>query len=218
MNKIIIAAIFVNCFGTISYAQSSQLGFLSALQGSSDATGTINRNKMIDAKGEKESSVSGSPFLDDKFIISSTPSFPDKFTARYNIYSDIIEVNIEDKIYTIPKNDQFKELTIGNTKLKLIKDKYYIELYNQNNFSLLKEENVKFTKAKPANNTFDFDSPAKYTLQKPTYFIYKDNEEITEINKKTFKDNSDLNKFIESSHIDLKNESDLKKLIQHIAQ
>ncbi|MDQ8749031.1 hypothetical protein ATE49_08150 [Elizabethkingia miricola] len=218
MKKIIITAIFINCYGTILYAQSSQLGFLSALQGSSDATGTINRNKMIDAKGEKESSISGSPFLDDKFTTSSTPNFPDKFTARYNIYSDIIEVNIQNKIYTIPKNDQFKELTIGNTKLKLIKDKYYIELYKQNNFSLLKVENIKFTKAKSANNTFDFDSPAKYTLQKPIYFIYKENEEITEINKKAFKDNLDINKFIENAHINLNSETDLKKLIQHIAQ
>lgn len=218
MKKIILTATFINCFGSFLYSQTNQLGFLGALQTTTDVIGSINRNQVIDAKREKENSIAGSPYLSENFTASSTPGFPDKFIARYNIYKDIIEVKVQDKIYNIPKNEQFQEITIDNTRLKLLQNKYYIELYKQDKVSLLKKENIKYIKAKSANNSFDFDTPAKYALQKPIYYIDRGNGEPIEITKKSFKDNPAINKFIEDSRIDLKNENDLKKLVQHIVQ
>ena len=114
-----------------------------------------------------------------------------------------------------------EKLVLINTNDEL--SGYFFELADGKN-KLLKKVSTKFKKEIPAPNTLIPGIPAKFEKQSPNYYI-KTNQNLIKVPKNSkellshFPENkTDLEKFIKTNKINIKQEIDLIKLVNFLNQ
>lgn len=160
----------------------------------------------------------GSPYLDDTFVsgvvhfgkIKSTP-----VGMRYNIYSDIIEVEAQGVIYLLKPDPRITKIEMGGQTFvpegfKSLKKATYLEVVDTGNLTFLAKKIVNYRKKIEIS-----DVPAKYTRQPDQYYYKLEKDPVTKFtgfkslienlpNKK-----EELSQFVKAEKLSPKDREDL---------
>lgn len=186
-----------------------------------------------DNKKMKYEDIQGSPYYHLEFLPARFGNTSSSHSIRYNIYSDTIEMIIDNKIDEIPKTNIVKEsplskFTFNKSKETLIlvdshddRSGYFFLLADGKN-QLLKKINVEFKPEVPAPNHLIPRIPARFEKPAITYFI-KNQNGLIEIPKKEseflifFPHNTkQIKSFKKKYKLKLSNQKDLIKLVNYI--
>ncbi|MBF0694879.1 MAG: hypothetical protein IR153_07475 [Flavobacterium sp.] len=191
------------------------------------------RNKAMGI--QKYEKAVGSPYLDEKFNLANISGVKDLVLVRYNAESDEMDIdNGEQKIYTLPKNDEYHTITFKNGmftfKLRDYTDAkgkpargYLIEKFSNNDIALYRKERVVFMAGKEAVNSYSNDVPPKLNRAKEEYYLQtKDGKTVEFPNKKGLismypNKKSEIEKFLKENKLGFNRESDLIAITKFIA-
>jgi hypothetical protein len=131
----------------------------------------------------EEKNIQGSPYLAETFLPANVSGYQGVFLLRYNAHKDEMEFQKDEEILYLVKSDSL-EVDFLNSKKKysyleyksgkeIIKG-FLIVVSNGEKISLFKKEKVNLIPKVEATNTYARDSPARYELQKDTFFIKMD--------------------------------------------
>lgn len=172
--------------------------------------------------------IDGNPYSNEE-LIPGTIAFVsgnhmENVPLRYNWYRKDMEFENEGKILAIPVMQDIDYIVINDTKyvpfyyIKTIRG-YLIEVV-KGDYSLFRNEDVRFIDAKPPASGYDQFQPAKFEWKNPRFIVITSNSEIFEINtnKKKFPlqfpgFEEEIETFCKEHRINLKNETDLKSVI-----
>ncbi len=123
--------------------------------------------------------IQGSPFLFNNFregvvILKTDTAF--KVPLRYDIYSDIFEYKIDEKVFGVGNKKNIKEIILENMKFVYYENKGnvsfngYYQLYKDGKCILLSKRKVLF-KEKKKGDGIRPDEPAKFVSQKEQFYI-----------------------------------------------
>ncbi|MCB0398877.1 MAG: hypothetical protein KDD26_04495 [Winogradskyella sp.] len=188
-------------------------------------------SKNTSAKIEAE----GSPYIDEEFKIIKIEQYQGQtFIGRYNAYNDEMEVKLDDeKIVALDNSSNYKVTFTNSSKTYKtfsyttengdLKQGFLVLIEENDNFSLLKREQIKFYDKEKAASTYQKDKPATFRRENDSYYL-KLGDKITLLPQKKssllkeFPENSDaLKTFIKKNKINLKKEEDLKKLSKYLS-
>ncbi len=180
-----------------------------------------------------DKNIKGSPYLENGFSPAKIKTDKETiYKVRYNMVSDEIEVESEDKaIMAISKNIKGLSVTfLSNNKTfqprsyidetgKANKG-YFVVLSNINGkHPLLLKESKKYIEGRAAKSNYEQAKPAEYKRMDDAYFIVVKNETAVEIprNKKDFaklfpENEEAILDYIKEERLKTNNESDLIKL------
>lgn len=193
-------------------------------------TGKIFRNPIKEA-----TKIEGSPYLIANYRNVKVDSVNQEAKMRYNVFIDEFEfITPKNDTLILDKIDDFKNLNFvaTNTKYKLVNylnvnDKfqfgYLIDLYQKNDFGLLKKENIQLTEEKTAKTSLEQSMPAKYFRSSDIYF-FKNKDKISEFpsNKKRLSKifpakKEAIETFVKENKIDFDKEADKIKIIDFLS-
>lgn len=191
------------------------------------------RNKAMGL--HKYEKAVGSPYLDEKFNLANISGVQDLVLVRYNAESDEMDIdNGEQKLYTLPKSDEYNTITFRNGlytfKLRDYIDSkgkpargYLIEKFSNNGVALYRKERVIFMAGKEAINSYTTDTPPKLNRAREEFYLETKDGKIAEFpNKKgllsMFSGNkSEIEKFLKDNKIGFSKESDLIAITKFIS-
>lgn len=223
--------IFTLTFSFLALTASAQ-GFFDHA-GGSGTTGTLLRNNAID---KKDSNISGTPYMEDKFFNSEVSGVPEKVMTRYNAATDEIEIKKEDdnKEFLLPKVPEYGRVNskYGKYILKLVDYKtskgesvngYLVELWTNGTSSFFRRDKIKLEEGREGNGYTGY-TPPKYTKVMPEYYFQINGKEIMVFpkNKKglteIFKDKkSQIDTFFKANDLSFKDEKDMSKITQFVS-
>ncbi len=201
------------------------------------STRNFHQSNLFSSRSAKnilsESDISGSPYLNNEFILGSILT-NDKIRyidipLRYNIYNDDMEFkNSEDTYLAIGDPTLVKMIIIGDDKF-IYTDKRkkngeqfgYYKLLEDGEIKLLLKYNVVFKKAVPTTG-YEEAEPPKLERISDTYYILQGNNEPQQISKKKDIDlifgpkSSEIDNYIKKEKLNVKKEEDLIKLVEFV--
>lgn len=174
--------------------------------------------------------IEGDAYINKHFSSAKIENAKSEVPARYNMFTDEIEILGNGDVFILPKSSQYPKISFINPSMTLVFAEngnepagYYQELVGGKNL-LLKKMRVEFRDAVRAVNTYTRDYPARFENSKPAYFI-KTESKLIKISKdekeliKNFPEKkSEIQSFIKSDKIKLNKEVDLIKLTNFINQ
>lgn len=172
--------------------------------------------------------VIGTPYLNINFLPATIGNSQENVPIRYDAYLDKIEVLLDEKVYEIPKGDQFSLFNFKSIRTAIIYLKedngYFFRLVDGKN-QLLKKEKIKLETVNSSiePNSMIKEGYSKFEKIKPIYFI-KTEDNLIKLTKKTDElidalssDKKDAVKdFIKTNKIKLTEEADLIKLVNFL--
>ncbi|MCC1483027.1 hypothetical protein [Winogradskyella immobilis] len=186
----------------------------------------------MSADASKRIDAQGSPYVNEAFLPIKIKGQNNIFTGRYNAYNGEMEINLGTKIIALDvKNDYEVIFTQTNKIYKtyyyLTKDgvskKGFLAVVSENDsFSLLKRENIKYYDTVKATSTYQKDKPAKFKRESDTYFIKKgDNISFMPTKKKELlnafpKHAKAIKTYLKDNKLSTNKEEDLIKVAQYI--
>lgn len=190
--------------------------------------------RRITKDGSIEENVEGSRYFNESFLFSKIfykdQPFKEVFSARYNAFEDIIELDKGAHHEALLK-DENVTCAIGGVlylyqnyipkKGKATKLGYLKLLYKDSNKKLLVREHVRFKEAKPAKTSMTASFPAKFVQKQTYYYQNQSMEAAILITKKTvlsiFPDihKDDIKSYIKTNKLDLNDKNDLIKLFKY---
>ncbi len=189
--------------------------------------------KINSANGKtlEYSEIKGSPYTNPEFFSAKIAENYEKVNVRYNSYSDQVEYEKEDKVYTLPKETTFSKIEISSSPKQVLvmlntNDEfsgYFYEIID-NKIGLYKKVKTKFTDTVPAANSYSSEKPASFKTLDPIYYIKTEKGFIkSPKNQKEilaqFPSKKDvLNRFFKENRVKFNNEEDLKKLVNFLNQ
>lgn len=168
--------------------------------------------------------VLGSPYLTPNFVPALVGESQEIVQIRYDAYSDKIEVLKDDQVYDVPKSEELSKFKLKTTGVVIV----YLKDYNGYFFSLvdgrnqlLKKETIKLqvTKASVEPNSTVKEGYSKFERISPAYFIVSNNKIMKgpKNNKELLRlfpeKKSELEEFIKTNKINVKQEESLVKVI-----
>ncbi len=226
MKKILTLGFILNLFCQNIFAQVSS----NLTQSPMNAIMLQNMQKIVRDGKMIDNQIEGSPFLNDNFIegkvITSNGTF-EPVTLRYNIFQDVMEFEMERKIYYLEPGNQVKEVIMGE-------DTFVVKAYMRNNkpvfgylkvletgkLSLYQKKNRAFKEAQPPKALESEAHPARFIKESDEYFLemngddlrlVKNAKEILAVNNK-----ADLEARVKKAGISMKNENGMVKLVKMI--
>lgn len=208
-----ITAISINCA-----AQQNQ-----NVMNSSGIPNTIDFNKVTSTGSGKVlnySDVQGSPYLFKDYKSVLVGDFSNALQARYNAYTDEVEIKVGDSVQTLPKEQKYSPIIFKDSALKLINiddvaGHGYFSVIGDGKVKLLKKYIVRFVDEQPAQSSYATSQPAKFVKLKPVYFFYKDSK-LVQVKKEVDLTNAfptaDLKSVIKKNKLKLDSEKDLLEL------
>lgn len=182
-------------------------------------------------------STLGSPYINKAFFHAKVGDIISNALMRYNASSDEFEfINSTNDTLSLNKTAAFNNITFTYPKLDYflvnyaekngrMNMGYLIKLYDKNNIILYKRQKITYYEATIAKSSYDTPSPAKYVLNKDTFFIKNKESEITEVptSKKGFlklfpEKKVEIEGFVKQNNTDFEKEQDLIKLADFLAQ
>jgi hypothetical protein len=146
----------------------------------------VTESNLMSKSLSERVSAQGSPYINETFLPLKIKGYANQvYTGRYNAYNGEMEVNLGSKIIALDvKNDMEVLFTQTN---KIYKTYYYqtdsgiskrgflLVIKENDSFSLLKREYVKYYEKVKAASSYQKDKPAKFKRESDTYFIKKGN-------------------------------------------
>lgn len=175
-------------------------------------------------EGVPEEKYEGSPYLQETFVSGHVYFGKEKsvpVSMRYDIYADIMEIQVEGVIYLLKPDPQITEIQIGEQtfvpeSFKPLKKAVYVELLESGKLTLLAKKVVNYRKKIEIS-----DIPAKYSRQQDQYYYKFDKQPVVKITSvKDIIENSperkeELSQFVKAEKISAKDRDDLVKLVKY---
>lgn len=219
MKKLLVGCLFLIAF-------SSQGQFVMDSFGGTDGA-TLLRNKI----GSKSvDNVTGSPYLDDKFMLSTIAGTENVFSTRYNAYKDEVEISYDNETFVMPKDDRYSSIfnKQSNYKLQLVKYTtedgenvygYLIDVFSDDNTGLFRREKITVQQGREAVNSYSQSTPPKYSKKSPEYYLKFNSDKIIPFPSKKkdllnmySKHEDKLSSFLKEKKVSFKSEQDLTEL------
>ncbi|GGG54588.1 hypothetical protein [Epilithonimonas arachidiradicis] len=181
---------------------------------------TVDFNKVNSITGGKVlnySDIQGTPYMYKDYKKIKIGEFADIIPARYNAYTDEIEIKLNEKVQSLPKEKAYSHIKFldSNEMLMYVVDntqKGYFYVLSDGDIKLLRKNAIRFIDEQPAQSSYATPQPAKFIELKPTYFFYKDSQ-LLPIKKEndlvTFFPQRDIKKILKDRKLKLENEKDL---------
>lgn len=191
-------------------------------------------NKFLDevknGKGQQltYADIEGNAYFAKGFVTAKIENATSLLKARYNTYTDTVELLNEEDIFELPKTAKYSRIVFQNPSAVLVlmnvenlPQGYYFELV-PGKYTLLGKRQVEFREGAKAVNSFTPAISPKFEQTNPIYYI-KNGSEIIKVGKK---ENDLLNAiptqkteaadFIKKNKIKLNKEEDLIKLVKFL--
>jgi hypothetical protein len=178
--------------------------------------------------------IKGSQYFNENFLLGTVfinnKPVKEKYAVRYNAFKDEIEVQKENEVESLLKAVNISCSIMGQLyiyqkylprKSSTKKLGYLKVLLEGKTVSLLKQEYIRYKEAKPARTSLTIPIPAKFVQFENYYFLNNGEDTAIQLTKKTvlnaFNDSlkSKMKSFIKKEKIDLKKESDVRKLFTY---
>lgn len=176
----------------------------------------------------------GTAYINNNFLPATVGDLKGNALVRYDVHNDEFEFVKGKDTLLLYKDAKFGTITFANTgtKYKLIEynkkgklaQGYLIWLFEKNNVTLFKKQNISFTNERLAKTSFETNQPAKFERGKDTYFFKDNDKPVFEFpsNKKGLlklypEKKTEIESFIKQNNIDFEKESDIIKLIEFLA-
>ncbi|WP_310377495.1 hypothetical protein [Flavobacterium sp.] len=178
--------------------------------------------------------IEGSPYLIEEFRSASISGIAQKLMIRYNAFTDIIEVQNENKeLFSLTKSNPFNniEIVLIPNKIKLINYLakgnaffgYLFEIYNQENLALYRRDRITLKKGKEASNSYQVATETMYVKENVEYYISFKNETALQMvkNKKELEaifpnHKQEIEIFLKNNNYSFKKEQDLIEIAKFI--
>lgn len=179
--------------------------------------------------------IEGSPYFIEEFRLANISGIAQKLMIRYNAFTDIIEVQNENKeLFSLTKSNPFNniEIVLIPNKIKLINYSakgnaffgYLFELYFDNNLALYRRDRVILKTGKEASNSYQVASETMYIKENTEYYISYKNETALQMvkNKKELmvlfpNKKQEIEVFLKNNNYSFKKESDLIEIAKFIS-
>lgn len=178
----------------------------------------------------------GSPYIYKVFLLAKVDKVEGNSLMRYDACHDQFEfVSTKMDTLILNKDKAFSKITFLNNNITYVLTDYtnksdkpvtgYLVLMHENNkYALLKKQTVILEKARPAQTSYDHDTPAKFKPDNDVFYL-KNGDLGTVVFPtskkgmlKLFPDKKDaLEAFIKQNNIDFAVEADLKKIVDFLA-
>jgi len=152
------------------------------------AESIINHMKSLTTIDSRIRELKGSPYMDEDFQYAKFSNHDKYFLMRYNAYQDILEINIDDSTYVLPKNLNYSVSFIEPKKtyeifqfeeLKKPTTGFFVVVFKNNNFSLLIKEKIKaFEEVLPKSGYNKYKPPTLKHIKDQIFIGYKNNTAI----------------------------------------
>ena len=227
MKKLMIACLFL-----AAVSSQGQGNTILDRLGTAGTGSSLFMNKVLDKSAEN---ITGTPYLNDVFMLSEISGAANSFLTRYNAYKDEVEVSYEKETFVIPKDDRFEMIynITSNYKLKLVKYTsdtnqsvygYLIELFGNDKVGVYRRERTLLRPSRESNNSYAPRIAAYYDKVSPDYFLQLDENKIIPFpkNKKAllnlYPSKKDaLSDYLKVNKTSFKNEADLVSLTKFLA-
>lgn len=222
MKKVILSILLI--MGMKSFGQIDQASRV--LSSSPGISATLRANNVFDPN-KNNNTIEGTPYSTENFQNGRIDGINATIVFKYNANRDVIEFKDGEKFYELPKDKAYSPIILQNsTKIVLDNNKdgsltYYLELFNNNDTSLLRRDKINLIEAKESDGYRDA-VPPKFSSLKSEYFL-KQNGNISEFpkNKKALnelvKSNENIDNFVKKNSSYIKNENQLIELTKIIS-
>jgi len=219
INKITIGLVFLSLLSLVN-AQTIDMTAERTL---------MSKDASVPVKAE------GSPYISDSFMLARISSYGNKiFNARFNAFNNEMEVSIEDnKVIALDNKVDFEVIFTAENKIyrtvtylddnATSKRGFLVVLFENDKYSLFKEERITFNEKVEARTSYDKAKPASYNRIDDLYFI-KLEDKITFLpqRKKDFlqrfsKHEKELKSYMKNNKLNPKNEDELITLVKHLS-
>lgn len=181
-----------------------------------------------------DSKIDGSPYINENFSPIIITQNKKTYNARYNAFSREMELMIADnKIIALDPNSNYEvTFTLTNKVYRAVnyvnnngisKTGFLVVLSENDNFSIFKEERVKFYEKVESKTSYSKEKPARYDRIDDAYFIERD-EKIMFLsqNKKKFlklfpNESSKLNTYMKKNKLNPKKEDELIQIVDYLS-
>ncbi len=224
MKNLFLFSIFTILLSCSAYAQDEERTYLT---------------NLIDELGRprhpyfKPGKVEGSPYLSKNFVSAKVNNI--NALLRYDMYKDEFEfMNSTKDTLALTKTNRYPVITLltSNTKYHFVDyyskgnltTGYLIWLYEKNNFTLFKKQNVVFTKERLPKTGFERPIPASFEKGKDSYYFKSGENGILDFPTskkgllKLYPEKKEaIESFIKQNKIDMEKETDVIKMADFLA-
>lgn len=179
----------------------------------------------------KMSDIDGSTYINDDFSLAKVSNIEAYVNARYNAYTDEMELEIKNEIGYLIKISELKVVFQSDKSTYKVFDfqdevevkKGFFRLLSEGEgISLLAKESIKFHKEKMPTRGYEKRTPATFKRSKDKLFISLKNSSATKLpNKKKnmlklFSSNSNaIEEYAKKNKLGFKNKEDLTKIFNY---
>lgn len=193
-----------------------------------------SESQLITRSVSPKIEAEGSPYINEDFSpVRISLSKDQLFAARYNAYTNEMEVQInDDKTIALDNSIDIKvTFTTTNKTYKtenyitdkgIAKRDFLVSLIENEKYSLLKEERINFYEKVEAPSSYQKAKPARFERASSYYYI-KINNEVTFLPQKKNdflkafpKQASKLKSYLKSNKLNPKNEDELIEIIEYL--
>ena len=187
--------------------------------------GVLERNRLDKKKNEN---VTGTPFVNDKFVPADIKGANGSMRVRYNTESDELEISYEESTFVLPKKPEYDLITFKTGELlQLLNYRdvrnadvygYLYTIYQGNKTTLyLKHRSVIIPEKQP-QNSYEAATPPRYSrTDDEYYFTYKESIVAFPDSKKELvalypDKQKEIEEFLKTNKLKFKTEADLIKI------
>ena len=177
----------------------------------------------------------GSPYIEEEYQPIRIKGYDNQiYSGRYNGYNGEMEVNLGgNQIIALDTSGDVEVVFTKDNKIYRtytyetesgIRKKGFLAVVSENEkYTLLKEETVKYYDGEKATSSYERDKPAKFRRESDVYYIFLDGtvsflpQKENDLLKQFPKDSKAIKDFIKSKKLKIKREEDLIELSQFIS-
>lgn len=218
-----LATIALTLFTTISL--SAQANYFNE---------AVRFNKFIDRVNAPKglalvyADIEGNAYFAKNFVSANIENATSLIKARYNTYTDTVELQNNDDIFELPKSQKYGRISFLNPSAVLvyvttgnIPQGYYFELA-KGKYTLLKKMKAEFREGSPAVNSFTPAILPRFENLNPVYYIKTDSD-VIKLTKNVkdlvnaMPDKKDgISDFVKKNKIKFNADSDLTRLVNFL--
>ncbi len=187
-------------------------------------------DKVNSPKGDQllYADIEGNAYFAKGFATANIENATSLVKARYNTYTDTVELLNEDQIFELPKTSKYSRIMFQNPSATLLlmnvenlPQGYYFELV-PGKYTLLGKRQTEFREGAKAVNSFTPAIAPRFEMVSPVYYI-KNGTQIIKVSKKESElinvlpdHKTEAADFIKKNKIKLNKEEDLLKLVKFL--
>ena len=219
MKKII--GLLVLCFA-FSFSGQSQVVNVA---GNNDYQMAFIPGKVVD-NSEEFKKIAHKMYSTTKYLPAQVDGVKGEVYLRYNIYKDEMEFLRNEELLNLRKVED-KKITFKLSKkeyqiLELNGNLKYFRTHNKGKNVLVSRKIVEYQKAKPAASSYQNAKPANFKRKSDEIFINFEGKGLVKVSKKKKKfytifgkNASKIKDFVKKNKLNIKEISDLKKIVEH---